>query len=367
VNRFAAGKGIKSSRFFKYYTGHRACHGCRIACRHEYQVQDRAGNTVSGVGPEYGTVGAFGPVCGVGDPQAMLLVNDLCNRYGLDTSSTGNIIGWAMELWQRGIIGPEDTGGLALEWGDVDAVLELVEQIAHARGFGAVLALGPAEAARRIGKDAERYLIMVKGLLQSDSVDVRAYKGFALGVATSTRGADHLRSRPTMEALHLPAERLRELYGAEVDPDPTSITGKARMVWQCEREYALADALGVCRFAQRFNSPDHLDPSELRRLTELATGLEFSDEAFLRVGERITALDRCFLAREGVGREQDTLPARYMEEPMPEGGYAGQRLTREELDAMLDDYYALHGWDAATGRPLPETLRALDLDPDNPC
>ncbi len=363
LNRFIEGRAMRTKAFARYFTGRRPCQGCRIACRHVYQVEDAQGRIVENEGPEYGMVGNFGPVLGIADAKALLLLNHQLNDLGLDAASAGNIIAWAMELFDKGLLTTADTDGLELRWGDAAIVARLLEDIAACRGFGALLAKGAREAAAAIGKGAAEHLIWVKNSPQSDSVDVRAYKGFALGVATATRGGDHLRSRPTMEALHLPAEQLRAMYGADISPDPTSYQGKARMVWQSEREYALADALGLCRFAQRFNSPDLLAPEDLRNLAELASGLRWSPEEFLDIGERITCLDRCYLAARGVTRKDDSLPPRYFE-PMPEGGYAGECIDPRRFAAMLDEYYDLHGWERATGRPLPETLERLDIEPE---
>ena len=359
-NTFREGRTIRSKALKKLYSGHRACHGCVIACRHTY-LRNRNGRTDTGVGVEYGTLGAFGPICGLTDPGAILLLNDLTNDLGLDSCATGNLIAWAIECFEEGLIGPAETNGLTLRFGDADLVAGLVRDIAARRGFGAALADGPGACAERFGPEAERLLMWSKGSVQTDAVDVRAFKGFALGAAVSTRGADHLRGRPTMEALSIGEDRLRELFGADVSADPLSYRGKAAMVRGCENEYALADALGICRFAQRFNSPDHLSPDDLRRLTNSATGTEYSPEAFDLVGERIIATERLFLGRLGVGRADDSLPARYFE-PMPEGRLAGERIDRDRFEAMLDEYYALRGYDPATGMPTKKTLARLGID-----
>jgi len=361
INQFKQGRALRSTSLKNRYISTGGCFGCAIACRHKYKLTEPDGTTTEGEGPEYGTLAAFGPICGINDPDAILRINQTVNQFGLDSVTTGNIIAWAIELFQNGLLTEADTSGLKLDWGDFSTVLKLVEQIAFRKGFGSVLADGPKLALNTFGKEAERSLIWTKHLLQSDSVDVRAHKGFALAVATATRGADHLRSRPTLEALALPAENLKRIYGAQVSSDPTSYEGKARMVWSSEREFALADALGICRFAQRFNSPDHLNPEELIKLVYYATGLQFSMEEFLRIGERITTLERMFLAREGIGRKDDTLPFRYFE-PMPVGRYKGEKIEPQMLDLMLDEYYQLHGWDQATGIPLRDVLRDLELD-----
>ena len=165
-----------------------------------------------------------------------------------------------------------------------------------------------------------------------------------------------------MEAMGLTAEELRQFYGREVSADPTSYTGKAYMVWWSEMHYALGDALGLCRFAQKFNSVEHLGLEEFARLIFFTTGMEFSTDELFKVGERIVTLERLFLQREGVDRSWDTLPDRYFEEPMDSGPYKGEKIDRESFDRMLDEYYGFHGWDAGTGNPRTESLRDLGLD-----
>ena len=135
------------------------------------------------------------------------------------------------------------------------------------------------------------------------------------------------------------------------------------MVWWSEIQYALGDALGICRFAQKFNSIEHLGLEEFARLLYLATGMEFSEENLTEVGERIVTLERLFLQREGAGRSWDSLPERYFDEPMPSGAFKGQKLDRNQFDQMLNDYYDLHGWDHITGNPLPRSVAALGMEP----
>jgi aldehyde:ferredoxin oxidoreductase len=360
-SQFLAGRALRASWFKDHYRSSSGCYGCVIACRHQYERENRFGQKSKAEGPEYGTLAAFGPICGIGDPQVILDLNDRVNRYGLDSVTTGNMIAWAIELYQEGVITTRETRGLQLNWGDSEVISALVDQIAFREGIGNILADGPKQALRIFGPQAEHSLVWGKGLIQSDSVDVRSHKGFALGVATATRGADHLRSRPTLEALSLTEDALKAIYGGFVANDPKSYRGKALMVWRSELEFALADALGICRFAQRFNSVEHLSPEELKSLVHYATGYDMPLEEFLTIGERITTLERMFLVREGIRRKDDTLPARYFE-PVPAGRCQGERIDPLELDRMLDEYYDYHGWARDTGIPEIRTLEALHLD-----
>ncbi len=360
---FKEGRELRSGNLRKYYTKSSGCYACPIQCTHSYRYPTQDHGEITGTGLEYGVIGALGPICGLQSLESLLRLNDLVNRLGLDAVTTGNLIAWVMELNQRGLISPKLIGDLNLTWGDEKAMTSLIRQIVAREGLGALLADGAFEAVRQLGPESQRYLVWSKKLLQSDSVDLRAFRGFALGVATATRGADHLRSRPTLEALGLTPEQLRQVYGREVSPDPTSYTGKAFMVWWSEIQYALGDALGLCRFAQKFNTIDHLGLEEFARLIFLVTGMEFSADNLMQVGERIVTLERLFLQREGVDRSWDTLPERYFEESMPSGHFKGQKLDREAFNRMLDEYYHFHGWEVATGNPLPKSVGELGLDP----
>jgi aldehyde:ferredoxin oxidoreductase len=362
ASQFKEGRELRAGNLRRYYTKTSGCYGCPIKCTHSYRYPTGDKTEISGTGLEYGVIGSMGPICGLKSLEGLLRVNELLNRLGLDASTTGNLIAWVLELAQRGLISPGIAGGLNLKWGDEETITALIKQIAARENLGAILADGAWEASKQLGPESQPYLIWGKRLLQSDSVDLRALRGFALGVATASRGADHLRSRPTLEAMALTPQELRRVYGREVSADPTSYTGKAYMVWWSEVNYALGDALGLCRFSQKFNSVEHLGVEEFARLTYFATGMEFSTEELMQVGERIVTLERLFLQREGVDRSWDTLPERYFEEPLTSGQFKGEKIDRDAFHRMLDEYYHLHDWDVATGTPRAEGLGVLGLD-----
>lgn len=361
-NIFSEGANLSSFNLVeKYYSSKKTCFSCSVCCRHGYSLKEGQFKGLYGEGPDYGMLGAFGPVCGIKSLETILVINDLLNRYGLDASSTGNIIAWAIELFQKGIISEIDTHGLKLEWGDETVIIKLIHQIAKREKFGDVLANGAKNAAEKIGKGSEQYLMWAKNLLQSDPVDIRGHKGSALGVATSTRGADHLRSRPTFEFLRLSEDKLREIYGDEVSSAPDSYKGKPRMVWWSENLYAVVDSLGICKFITKYFGPDLLGFEELSKLIYYGTGIKMSGKELSEIGERITNIERMFLAREGIRREHDNLPSRYFQ-PMPLGKNKGKKIDIQPFNSMLDEYYQLHGWDKETGIPTKDTLKRLQLD-----
>lgn len=361
-NIFSEGANLSSFNLVeKYYISKKTCFSCSVCCRHGYLLKEGQFKGLYGEGPDYGMLGAFGPVCGIKNLETILVINDLLNRYGLDASSTGNIIAWAIELFKKGIISEKDTNGLKLEWGEEALIIKLIHQIANREKFGDILANGAKSAAERIGKGSTQYLIWVKNLPQSDPVDIRGHKGSALGVATSTRGADHSRSRPTFEFLRLSDSKLREIYGDEVSSDPDSYKGKARMVWWSENLYAVVDSLGICKFITKYFSPDLLGFEEFSKLIYYATGMRMSRKELSEIGERITNIERMFLVREGIRREDDNLPSRYFD-PMPLGKNKGKKIDTQFFNRMLDDYYQLHGWDKETGIPTKATLKRLHVD-----
>lgn len=325
-----------------------SCYNCIVHCRHR--------NRFGGGGPEYTTVGLLGANCGIDDPEHVIRLNNLCNDLGLDTSSVGTIIPWAIELYERGLIDDTMTGGRRLEFGNVDLVRELIIDISERRGFGDILAES-TRAVETFGPESADFLIAVKGLPQTDPHDCRIIKSFALGIAVSSRGADHLRNRPTLDIFDLPEALTTKIYGRKIDPEITSYDTKDAMVYFHENIYAVIDALGLCKFVcHGFNSPHLIDYGDFSELIRLAAGLEFTGEELEAVAHRILDTERLINMREGVTRKDDTLPRRYFEEGAPLKGYAGQRIERERFEEMLSGYYRLREWDAE-GRP-PDARRA---------
>jgi aldehyde:ferredoxin oxidoreductase len=300
----------------------------------------------------------LGANLGIASSEHVVRLNNLVNQLGMDASSTGSIIGWAMELYQRGIINDRLTDGPLL-WGDFDRVHSLILDMAHRRGFGSLLAES-SQAKRQLPAEAQDYLIAVKDLPQSDPHDVRFIKSFALGVAVASRGADHLRNRPTLDILSLPDEVRREIFGFETSKDPTAYEGKARMVAWHDDIYAVADCIGICRFVTHgFNSPRLLDYGHFSELIQAATGMEIGVEELEQVGSRVIDLERWLNLRFGRTRADDTLPRRYFEDRLQDRAAKGHRIERSKFEEMLDEYYAARGWDPQ-GRLSPQRRTELE-------
>ena len=316
-----------------------------------------------GDGPDYVTLGKMGPMIGIREPEQVLRLNNILNDLGLDGASTGSAIAWAMELYQRGIITSRETGGLDLSWGNYDVIERLLYMTSRREGFGDVIADSSRAVERgRYPAEALKYRMAVKGLFQSDPHDARIIKGFALGLAVSTRGMDHLRNRPTLEInakINDDREFKTALYGGAVAPEPTSYEGKEHAVATCEKTFAVGDAVGICRFATKlFNSPSTADTADFSRQLRELTGEEFTPEQLDDIGRNITGIERLLNARLGLTERDDTLPDRWFEEAVTAGPFAGEKIDRAEFEALKGRYYSLLGLNEA-GVPTLDRHRRL--------
>jgi aldehyde:ferredoxin oxidoreductase len=316
-----------------------------------------------GDGPDYVTLGKLGPMIGLREPEQVLRLNNIVNDLGLDSASTGSAIAWAMELWQRGIITAKETGGLDLTWGKYEVIEKLLHMTARREGFGDVIADSARAVERgRYPAEALKYRMAVKGLFQSDPHDARILKGFALGLAVSTRGMDHLRNRPTLEInarINDNPEFKTSLYGGTVAPEPTSYEGKEHAVATCEKTFAVGDAVGICRFATKlFNSPSTADYNDFSLQLRELTGEGFTPAQLDEIGRNITGIERLINARLGLTEVDDTLPDRWFEERITAGPFEGEKIDRAAFEALKVRYYDLLGLNGA-GVPALEWHRRL--------
>jgi len=343
---------LNADEIEKYVDKMISCFGCYTHCRHR--------NQMDGEGPEYTTIGLMGANLGIEDTKAVIELNNICNDLGLDVSSTGTILGWAFELFERGIIDKKITKGMKLKFGDVDLVKDLLYKISRRKGFGDILAES-THAVKCFGKKSKDYLIAIKNLPQSDPHDVRYLKAFALGIAVASRGADHLRNRPTLEIFfRLPPEVKERIYGKGINLDPTGYEGKERSVFFSDNIYAVIDSLGMCKFiCHGFNSPKLVDYEKMKNLIYYSSGFRFSTNDLVEVGKRVIDIERLFNTREGVTRKDDTIPKRYFDEPMKLKIAKGHKIDRKEFDKMVTRYYKIRGWDK-NGNVRPKRKKELE-------
>lgn len=331
-----------------------SCFACPVACGRSTEIRHGKWQGAHGEGPEYETTNTLGAMCGVDDLNAITMANYRCNEYGLDTISAGASIAFAMECYQRGILTADQTGGLTLGFGDADLVVQLVEMIGRREGIGDLLAEGTRRMAERLGGSSEHFAMQVKGL-ELPAYDPRAAKITGLGYVTANRGGDHMNGYiqgPTfidIPFLIVDESSIRDPFIANPQ--------EARVLIEMENALNVLDALGGCKFMGVL-----LSANEIVDLVQAATGWDFDLEEFRTCGDRLQTMARAYCAREGLRREQDTLPGRLMHDPLPDGPAQGMVLDRTSLEKMKDAYYELRGWDVATGVPTPVKLRELDLD-----
>jgi aldehyde:ferredoxin oxidoreductase len=344
-----------------YLAGRESCFACSTACHRFVRSKDHRYGRVEDAGPELETVMSLGAECGIADTEAVLRSNQLCNDLGLDTISAGHVISWAMECYEKGLIRGDQADGLDLQFGNIEAQLELIRRIAFREGLlGDLLANGTRQAAEEVGGESWKWAIQAKGLEQS-AVDTRMAKGYALAFAVNPRGPDHLMTETiaefgfTEEACDL----IAKITGDAKYADATLLEKRADIVRWHEDCYAATDALGFCAFTSTDSYA--VTPEKMAQLLEHALGLPFSGEALMLAGRRVVTLERCFNVREGARREHDVLPWRMMNERVTDGPQKGYITDSDTLDQLLDQYYEMHGWDARSGVPTPETLARLGL------
>ncbi len=331
----------------------RACFSCVLPCSRVYVIRGGDYSGLVGEGPEYEALGSFTARVGNSNLNLALKAVDLANRLGLDAITAGECISWAMELFETGRLTRKETGGIELEWGSGEAILELLRRIAFREGFGAILADGVKKASEKLGKGMD-LAFHVKGL-ELIQADPRGLKGYGLGYAVSSRGGDHLRSEPFLELSDDP-DKGRDMFGVPESTMRLEYRGKGRLVRFFENWCAVVDCLEVCK-----NLAENMELLKLNRaaeITKAVTGLNFTEESMFSIGERIIDLERAFIVREGITRKDDVLPARFCKEKLREGRSKGSVF---EMEPMLDEYYSERGWDS-DGVPTAEKLRRVNLD-----
>ncbi len=294
---------------------------------------------------EYENVWALGPNCGVDKLDAIIKAAELCNYYGLDAQSVGVTVSFVMDCHEKGILTHEELGGLDAHFGNAEALIQLIEKIGKREGIGDMLADGVKIAAEKIGKDSIKLAMQIKGL-EVTGYDLRCLKTAALGSAVSFRGADQNRSGAYTFDMKGDVNRL------------IAEKGRGKLVKDAEDVYALIDSLIICKNAK---GTLYKELPDMAKLYNLVTGETITAEELKVAGERINTLAKLINTREGLGRKDDTLPWKVINQPITDDGPAkGAVVTQEELDLMLDDYYQARGWNVE-GMPTKAKLQALGM------
>lgn len=327
------------------------CARCPNSCLESYKLKSGERHMV------WESWGPLGTNCLIADAEVMQEAYSLCNRYGIDTISAGACIAFAMECFEKGLITRDDTDGLELTWGNQLALMELLRKIGEREGFGELLGEGVKKAAEQIGGTAPGYAMHVKGL-EFPAHEPRSLASHALGYATGSIGAAHME---TIGADHL--ENWMELDNPRTSPElgfPVPFNrfdteGKGRLVARTQDYSCMMDSLTTCLYLSM--SPG-IQPSDLPAALNSATGWDMTFDEFMRTGERIHNLKRMFCVKRGISGKDDLLPARILTQRLTSGGTRGNIFN---LGAMLNEYYAVRGWDS-DGIPAKEKLIELGLD-----
>ena len=328
----------------KYRVGMGTCYACAVACKKEvkletpYKVQPRYG------GPEYETLGALGSDCGVSDLAAICWANELCQRFGLDTIGVGATIAFAMECFEEGIITPQMTGGLDLSFGNAESMIQVLELIGRREGIGDLLAEGTKRAAEKLGPDAERFAVHVKGQ-ELPMHEPRYKRGLGLGYAVSPTGADHCHNLHDTILKGDNLAKLRPFGIPEMEIPLESLGGekvRAYKYWMEMR--VLANCLSICHFPP-WSFTDYID------LVNGVTGWDVTMFELVKVSQRTLNLARLFNLGRGFTAADDWLPPR-MFLPQTSGALSETAVIPEELRNAIDLYYQMMGWD---GEGVPRT------------
>jgi len=331
--------------------GKEHCYGCPVGCSQLKLAKTGSYAGILSEGPEYETMYSYGGVTGVENMDAIIAADRLADELGLDTISSGVAIAFAMELYEKGILTKEDTGGLELNFGNDEAMVTILKQMAFREGIGDLLADGAKAAAEKIGKGSDKYAMHVKGL-ELPAYDVRGAKAHGLNYATAYTGADHNRGYAFQEIFGIPVPH---------EVDRFAVEGKGKLTkWNQDVRTATTDAPTMCAFLLDM-AVAGIATQNTADLLEAVTGLVYTPDDIMQAGERINNLARAFNVREGFTRADDTLPERLLTEPLPGGAAKGHFISKDELNQMLDEYYTERGWNIETGAPTSEKLEELGL------
>ena len=325
---------------------HMGCYRCAVNCSRWVKIEEEP-YKMDGPGPEYEALAALGTMCLIDNLNAVSFANDLCNRYGLDTISTGSAIAFAMEAYEKGLIKKEQTGGIELTWGSEQAMIAMVHQIGKNEKVGAILGQGVRKAAEILGGDSWKYAVHVKGM-ESPMHDPRAFYSLGLTYAIGLGDAGHLHGHSlSWEGVQnpLPEWGLKGIYPLFESKN------KANLVRLSQNFAAVINSMISCYFLVSI-----LKPSDLAAVLTAATGIKYTAHSLLKAGERIAALHRAYNNLCGNTRKDDVLAPRQLE-PTREGRNAGRV---PDMELMLKEFYKIRGW-TSRGKPSQKTLESLGL------
>lgn len=304
-----------------------ACGSCPIACDHVCLVNEGSyAGAIASI--DYESLWSFGANCGISSFPAVIKAVSLCDEYGLDAISTGGVVAWAMECYEKGVLNNTDTGGIELKFGNEDACIQLISLIANRKALGDSLSQGVKSAAEKLGKGSEHFAMHVKGL-EMPGYDIRGLKTAALGWAVAARGGCQARSGA---------------YKFDMESEvhkPKMGKNRGELAMESEDFETMLDSLAMCRFIRKCFKDPYV---EAAKLYDLTTGIKITADELQIAAARINNLKKAFNVREGWTRKDDSLPPRIMKDPVPHGRFKGAVVSEEDLNSMLADYYRARGW-----------------------
>ncbi|MGI6224952.1 MAG: aldehyde ferredoxin oxidoreductase family protein [Peptococcales bacterium] len=346
----------------KIQVGVKGCWACPIRCKRVVQVDTPLVKVESRYGgPEYETLASFGSLLRNDDLISIAKAHELCNKYSLDTISTGVSIAFVIECFEKGFLTKTDTQGLELKYGDSNLILKLIEMIAYREGIGNLLAEGVRRISEKLGSQTEDFAMEVKGQ-EIPMHDIRGRVSLGYAYALSPIGADHLVSVQDTLVQNKESVPFKNITCLGIlEPLATMEYGpqKVRQFYYLMNVYSLLNTLCICNFGVAPRGIMPLD--KLVELVHSVTGWKTSLWELLKSGERTLNMARMFNAREGLTKKDDTLPERFFQE-MENGRLKGLKMDKEALQKDMDLLYEMLGWDVSTGNPKPAKLYELGLD-----
>lgn len=328
-----------------------SCHVCPAGCMALYEISE--GRFQGTKCPNYWINSTtYSTKLGLYDPEASIRFYYMCNQLGMDGDMCSNVLGWAFECYEKGLITKEDTSGLELNWGNEDSILSMQIKVAYRDGLGDLLAEGVKEASNRLGKGSDHFAIHMKG---QDTVDpYRIVKGWGFGLSVSPISGKHLRGAVSTPEVSGPPD---------VEWKPTEYENVPEVVYWQGIVRELEDIIGNCIYVGTWSGTHALSVENYAEILSAGLGLNLSESTLMKYGRRSVNLEKAFNAMNTeLSRKDDYPPVRYMQEPVKSGPYAGHKCDKDMWDKMLDKYYELHDWDIKTGIPTDMCLSNIGLE-----
>ncbi len=337
------------------------CFNCPVNCSHFYAIREGPYAGSAGEGFQVNTARGLGSNLDIDYAPALIEMHNYCSRMGLDVDLAGSVLAWAFEAYERGHLSRAEANGMELRWGDHEVASALLHDIVERRGIGDLLAEGTRRASARLGRGSEAYAMQIKGG-ELNEANLRQVTAWVLAVTMSTEGGSHLDGAPVARTYREHPDIARRYFGVDWPGKPGDYRGQAPVVIWHEYYKALIDMVGVCYFTSMWTDAFSYQPEDVAELLSAGTGQEWSASELMRMGERLHNVQKAFnTLHADFTRSDDRPPSRLFREPVLTGPSAGAALDEQAWNGMIDEYYALKGWDPAAGWQTESSLEPLGL------